>query len=365
MPRASRTLSYQDFSVVDVFCGVGGLTHGFCLEGFKVDAGIDLDATCQFPYEKNNSATFVCADVSTLKPSRLRSLFSRRKILVGCAPCQPYSIYTQKTSLAEKKRKHEARWQLVYSFSKLICDVNPDVVSMENVPQLLHFDKGRIFKDLVTALEKKYTVTYSIVDAKHYGVAQRRKRLIVFASKYGEVKLIPQTIRNGAFRTVRQEIGHLPSVEAGISHPSDPLHRSRKLSDLSLRRIQATPAGGFWRDWHEELKLDCHKKPSGREFRSVYGRMKWDAVAPTITTCCTGLNNGRFGHPEQDRAITLREAALLQSFPQAYQLTQPGEKPISTNLARHIGNAVPVRLARAIAKSIALHIEDVGKVKKN
>jgi len=365
MAGALRNLRYQDFSVVDLFCGIGGLTHGFRLEGFKVDAGIDLDPTCQYAYERNNSAKFVCEDLAKLKPSHLRSLFTRRKILVGCAPCQPYSIYTQKTSLEEKKRKHKSRWQLLDSFSELIYNVNPDIVSMENVPQLIHFDRGSIFENFVSSLEKKYTVTYSVVNAKNYGVAQRRTRLILFASKYGPVSLIPPTVGKDSFNTVRQEIGSLPPVEAGIPHPQDRLHRSRKLSQLSLHRIQATAPGGFWRDWPDHLKLRCHKKATGTEFRSVYGRMRWDDVAPTITTCCTGLNNGRFGHPAQDRAITLREAALLQSFPRDYEFLEPDEKLISANLARHIGNAVPVKLARAIAKSIALHIKEISGSKKN
>ena len=364
MAGALPHLSYQEFSVVDLFCGIGGLTHGFRLEGFKVDAGIDLDSTCKFAYEKNNSAKFVCEDVSKLKPSHLRSLFSRKKILVGCAPCQPYSIYTQKISLEEKRVKQKSKWQLLDSFSKLIYQVNPDIVSMENVPQLMRFDNGRIFEDFVSSLERRYTVTYSIVDARNYGVAQRRRRLVLFASKYGKLKFLPPTVQNGAYTTVRQQIGHLPPVEAGIPHPDDLLHRSRKLSELSLRRIKATAAGGFWRDWTDELLLECHKKANGKEFRSVYGRMQWDDVAPTITTCCTGLNNGRFGHPDQDRAITLREAALLQSFPESYKLINPNEKVVSANLARQIGNAVPVKLASAIAKSIALHIKNIGTNKE-
>ena len=119
--------------------------------------------------------------------------------------------------------------------------------------------------------------------------------------------------------------------------------------------------GGFWREWDDDLKLECHKSEPGSGFRSVYGRMKWDDVSPTITTCCTGLNNEEgSSHPERDRAITLREAALLQSFPRTYEFIASGEKLVSANLARHIGNAVPVDLSRAIAKSIALHIEDVG-----
>ena len=230
---------------------------------------------------------------------------------------------------------------------------------MENVPQLVKFNGGKTFNDFLERLEKKnYEVTWSIVNAQDYDVPQRRKRLILFGSKYGKIKLVDKFIEDGKHKTVRNAIYHLPSVEDGIAHPDDRLHRARKLSPLNKRRIQATKEGGFWRDWEEELKLECHKKESGKDFFSVYGRMKWDDVAPTITTHCVGLNNGRFGHPEQHRAITLREAALLQGFPEKYEFIDPLQNFNVANLARHIGNAVPVGLGIAIAKSIKKHIEE-------
>jgi DNA (cytosine-5)-methyltransferase 1 len=184
--------------------------------------------------------------------------------------------------------------------------------------------------------------------------------LILFGSKHGEVELIDKTIKNKKFKTVRDAIGHLPSVEDGISHPKDKLHRARKLSDINKKRIIATREGGFWREWDKSLWLKCHTKKKGKSFRSVYGRMKWDDVSPTMTTYCTGLGNGRFGHPEQDRAITLREAALLQSFPKYYKFINPQSKFSTPAIARHIGNAVPVGLGIAIAKSIKCHIEQIG-----
>ena len=154
----------------------------------------------------------------------------------------------------------------------------------------------------------------------------------------------------------------MPPIEDGTSHPDDKLHRARKLSELNKRRIQSTKEGGSWKDWNEDLKLACHKKKTGEDFGSVYGRMKWDDVSPTMTTCCIGLSNGRYGHPEQDRAISLREAALLQSFPQNYDFIDP-EKPMSTPaIARQIGNAVPVELGVVIAKSIKIHIEQLGTI---
>jgi DNA (cytosine-5)-methyltransferase 1 len=360
MPKKPKKLSVKDFSVIDLFCGVGGLTHGFALEKFTVDAGIDFDLTCKYAYERNNPAPFIHKDITELEAGELNPLFSKKKILVGCAPCQPFSVYNQKKSSSDKKQKDDEKWKLLYSFADLIERVEPEIISMENVPQLMHFNEGKVFNDFVARLEKQYEVTHSVVNAQDYGVAQRRKRLILFASKYGKIKLIDKVIKDRCFKTVQDEIGHLPPVEDGVAHPSDPLHRARKLTDINKRRIQAMRPGGFWREWSEDLKLKCHKKESGKAFRSVYGRMKWDDVSPTITTYCIGLNNGRFGHPEQDRAITLREAALLQSFPQSYKFLDPSIELISMNLARHIGNAVPVRLGRAIAKRIAAHIEDLA-----
>lgn len=354
--------SLSDFSVVDVFCGVGGLTHGFVVEDFKVAAGIDFDQTCKYAFEENNNSIFLHKDVTQLKPRQLSALYEKntRKILVGCAPCQPFSIYNHKNGKDKKKQTTDSKWKLLYSFGELIEKVKPDIISMENVPLLVKFNKGKVFNDFVARLKKNgYDVTWQIINAQDYGVPQRRKRLILFGSKYGEIKLIEKTIKDQKYKTVRDAIGHLPPVNDGIAHPDDSLHRARKLNEINKKRIQATREGGFWREWDKELWLNCQTKNAGDPFGSVYGRMKWDDVSPTMTTCCTGLNNGRFGHPEQDRAITLREAALLQSFPEKYQFVNPDVPFAAQTLARHIGNAVPVGLGIAVAKSIKKHIEEI------
>lgn len=354
--------SIKDFSVIDLFCGVGGLTHGFVKEKFKIDAGIDFDKSCKYAFEKNNNATFYHKDITTLTGDELNNKFTKnkRKILVGCAPCQPFSLYNSRNSNNEKIKSKDEKWKLLYSFSTLIDEVEPEIISMENVPQLVKFDNGQIFNDFVSQLKKKkYYVYWSIVNAQDYGVPQRRKRLVLLASKHGEINLIDKTVKNNKFMTVKDAIGYLPPVEDGVSHPSDMLHRARKLTELNKKRIQASKEGGFWRDWDESLWLECHKKESGKSFRSVYGRMKWNDVAPTMTTYCTGLGNGRFGHPEQDRAITLREAALIQSFPKDYDFIDPSLPMSSPTIARQIGNAVPVGLGIAIAKSIKKHILEI------
>ncbi|MEJ7822868.1 MAG: DNA (cytosine-5-)-methyltransferase [Chitinophagaceae bacterium] len=360
MPRKLKKISYKDFSIIDLFCGIGGLTHGFVKEHFQVDAGIDFDKSCKYAFEKNNNSTFLHKDIANLSCSELLSLYdtTKRRILIGCAPCQPFSVYNSKKNKTDIKKSDEEKWKLLYSFSKLIEETEPEIISMENVPFLKKFNDGKVYNDFVRNLEKRnYKVTSYIVNAQDYGVPQRRKRLILFASKHGEIKLIDKIIKDKKFITVKDAIGHLPPVEDGIPHPDDELHRARKLTDLNKKRIQATKEGGFWRDWDKSLWLACHKKKNGREFRSVYGRMKWDEVAPTMTTFCIGLGNGRFGHPTQDRAITLREASILQSFPETYELIDPTSPFASQTIARQIGNAVPVSLGIAIARSIKNHIE--------
>ena len=157
--------------------------------------------------------------------------------------------------------------------------------------------------------------------------------------------------------TVRQVIGALPPIQAGESHPDDELHMAPSLSALNLSRIKASRPGGTWRDWPSELQAACHQKSTGATYPSVYGRMEWDRPAPTITTQCFGYGNGRFGHPEQDRAISLREAAMLQTFPETYAFS-PAGAPIKFNrMGRLIGNAVPVRLGEVIAKSLVKHVQ--------
>jgi len=355
----------EQYSTVDLFCGSGGLTHGFNLEGLKVVAGIDFDSTCKYSYENNNNSQFLHYDILKLSAKELQSLYppNTYKILVGCAPCQPFSIFTKNKSKATSLEEDE-RWRLLYSFSNLIKETRPEIISMENVPLLKTFNQGIVFNDFIKPLKKiGYYLEYKVVNAQDYGVPQRRKRLVLLGSLLGPIEFIPPTHSN-KFVTVAESIGHLPNLNAGEIDPHDPLHRSRSLRPLSKTRIKATPEGGSWVDWADNLKLECHKKPSGKPFGSVYGRMHRNEVAPTITTYCTGLNNGRFGHPVQDRAISLREAAILQSFPHDYKFIDPNKKVITGTLARHIGNAVPVLLGRAIAKSIKKHITKYSNVNR-
>lgn len=349
----------EDFAVVDLFCGIGGLTHGFIMERFSVSAGVDFDNTCSYAYQANNNAKFIHKDITKISANELNNLFpeNKRKILVGCAPCQPFSIFNHKNNNNAEQQAEDTKWKLLYSFADLIESTQPEIVSMENVPQLQKFNKGLVFNDFVERLEKNgYKVSFGIYNAQNYGVPQRRKRLILLASKHSKFDLIPPTHIKGNYITVRQAIGHLHEIEDGEHFEGDYLHYARKLTDITKKRIMATPEGGGWQDWDKSLLLECHKKEGGKMFQSVYGRMSWEDVAPTMTTYCIGLNNGRFGHPEQNRAISLREAAILQSFPEDYDLIEPVKTFNMQILARQIGNAVPVGLGQAIAKSIKEHL---------
>ena len=182
------------------------------------------------------------------------------------------------------------------------------------------------------------------------------------ASRHGAIELTAESLNNGKQRvTVREAISHLPPLKAGESDPTDPLHAACRLSPLNLRRIRASKPGGTWRDWKNSLVAKCHRRKTGKTYPSVYGRMRWDMPAPTITTQCFGYGNGRFGHPEQDRAITLREAAVLQTFPSSYRFLPKGKRPCFSVIGRLIGNAVPVRLGEIVAECLVAHIKTFAK----
>lgn len=343
---------------IDLFCGIGGLTKGLELSGINVCAGIDIDNTCCFAYEHNNRAKFINYDITLLEAKQIEHLYPSDcvRALVGCAPCQPFSKYT---SRYRKNGPTDDKWRLLYSFARLAEELQPDIISMENVPEL---ENETVFKDFVITLKDMgYFVNWRVVYCPEYGVPQNRRRLVLLASVFGEIHLIPPIYNKSNYPTVRQAIGNLPPLENGEQDINDSLHRSCRLSDLNLRRIRQSVPGGTWRDWDEEIQLSCHKKDSGKTYPSVYGRMSWDEPSPTITTQFYGYGNGRFGHPEQDRALSLREGAILQSFPPNYIFSDDDHPSNRRELGIHIGNAVPVELGRAIGISIQQHLREVNQ----
>lgn len=346
-----------NISAVDLFCGVGGLTHGLSQAKVDVQLGVDIDPAAQHPFEINNEAKFLLADIAKLHPETIINSFvpGTTTLLAGCAPCQPFSTYSQKAKRNGRVRLDRGRvddWRLVERFGELIEEVQPDLVTMENVPPLL---RAPIYTRLLHSL-KGYWVDAQVVDCQTIGLPQTRKRLVLVASKLGPIQ-IPQF--NLARTNVHSTIGQLPRIRAGERDSNDRIHCASALSETNLKRIRASVPGGTWRDWPEDLRATCHIRETGSTYPSVYGRMKWNEPSPTITTQCFGYGNGRFGHPEQDRAISLREAAMLQGFPRSYSFL-PDDVPISfATLGRLIGNAVPVTLGRVIGEILVDHVADL------
>ena len=350
------TRNVKEIVAIDLFCGIGGLTKGLSIAGINVIAGLDNDESCKFAYETNNDAVFLREDIKSVTAEELVQLYPADsiKVLAGCAPCQPFSRYSSKY---RKNGEKDEKWGLLYDFERLIMGVSPDVISMENVPNLRN---EKVFKDFVhTLMSNNYTVEYRVVNCIDYGVPQNRKRLVLLASKHGKIKLIEPWCDKESYVSVRDAIGNLPPIDAGETCSNDLLHKSSSLSKKNLERIKQSIPGGTWRDWDEYLRVDCHRKESGRTFPSVYGRMKWDEPSPTITTQFYGYGNGRFGHPEQNRAISLREGAILQSFPTDYVFVDENHPAQKRELGMHIGNAVPVLLGKAIGISIMNHLNEL------
>lgn len=340
--------------VVDLFCGIGGLTRGLLDAGLDVIAGFDIDPTCQFTYEQNNNVNYNMRNIREVTGDEVQALYNHNatKILVGCAPCQPFSQMRFKLKGANAK---DEKYDLLLEFGRLIKETKPTIISMENVPQIR---ETNIYKRFLSILRKNgYHIDAKVIFCPDYGIPQTRRRFVLVASLLGPIQIIPPT-HNKQDVHVIDYIGNLPPIEAGGIDPNDPMHRSSKLSERNLARIRASIPGGTWRDWPEELRCECHKKESGKTYSSVYGRMTWEQIGPTITTQFYSYGTGRYGHPEQDRALSLREGALLQTFPINYNFINPEVPFVFGDIARHIGNAVPVRLGEIIGISILNHLQE-------
>jgi DNA (cytosine-5)-methyltransferase 1 len=340
---------------IDLFCGAGGLAYGLQQAGISVAAGIDVDPECRYPFETNNDAAFLERDVRQISDAHLNRLWPADcvRLLAGCAPCQPFSPHRRGADTSG-----EDDWALLHEFARLVHETRPELVTMENVPRV---GTSKVFLSFVQALKVAgYDVSWRSCRAVEYGLAQERRRLVLMASLLGPIAMGPGPWRDSAPATVRDVIGDLPSIKAGERDPHDPMHVSRALSPLNIKRLRASSPGGTWAEWPEELRAPCHRRDSGRTFRNPYGRMEWNRPSPTITTLAYNYGTGRFGHPEQDRALSLREAALLQGFPRDYEFVRPGDPVAFLHLGRLIGNAVPPPLGRAIGDTIVGHLTDIS-----
>lgn len=327
---------------IDLFCGCGGLTVGLKRAGFRVIAALDNDRLSVETYRANHPEVHVFeADIRALGTGCFKRKIGLREgeldLLAGCPPCQGFS--TMRT-LNRALSVDDPRNDLLMEFERFVEDLLPRAVMVENVPGLADDNRFEVF---CTKLEKLgYIGRYRILNAADYGVPQRRRRLLFLAGLGVE---IPFAEKNGKRKTVREVIGGLPP--AGRS--GDPLHdMPEKRTPRVLEIIRLIPKNGGSRgDLPERLQLKCHKRCNG--FKDVYGRMAWDDVAPTITGGCFNPSKGRFLHPEENRTITMREAALLQGFPRRYKFPVTGNK---SAVALMIGNALPPPFILAHARMV-------------
>jgi len=286
-------------------------------------------------------------DIREIKLNDLRR-YARGKpfgkmLFAGCAPCQPFSPQFKNGGSCPDAT-------LLAEFGRLIAEALPGQVLMENVPGMARVKGNSTFKRFLRVLkDNDYQYEYGILDAKQYGVPQNRRRMILIAMRGVKPNLPRPTHGPGLspYRTVRDAISHFPPIKAGEACLDVPNHFAASIAPLNLQRLHCTPhGGGDRRSWPQDLRLDCHIG-NYEGHTDVYGRMSWDAPAPTLTGRCNSISNGRYGHPTQDRAISLREAAALQSFPDGYVFFGHQKR-----VALQIGNALPVRLAEAVGKHI-------------
>lgn len=345
--------------VFDFFSGCGGASAGWRAAGMEIALGLDNDSDAQRTFEVNfPEAAFVGEDIAEVAASALDSIVDDCRghplLFNACAPCQPFSRQRRGST-----PPGDERLGLLHHVLRFVRRYRPELIFAENVPGLREEGVGHgVFWQLLKTLrELGYSTKHRVVNSQDYGVPQRRARLVLLASVLGPIDFPPPTHGPDAptadHSTVAQWIGAFPAIAAGETHPLLPNHRAARLSPLNLRRIRATPPGGGWRDLPPDLR-PASRQSGFKGFTDVYGRLRWDAPAPALTTRCISYSNGRFGHPEQDRAISVREAASLQTIPAGFVLTGN----LSAQ-ARQVGNAVPPLLAQHFGECLTAHLAGI------
>lgn len=336
---------------VDFFCGAGGMTRGFLDAGIDIICGVDTDTTVEQTYTKNNvrsngkHCAFISTPIQELSKADLSKAIGDRDgkalVFIGCAPCQPF------TNLNTDKEKQGKAKNLLGAFAWQIRRFKPEYVVVENVPGIQADKFGGVFQKFVRRLVRfGYSMpNYKILDAKKYGVPQTRKRMVLIASRLDKISLPKETHGPGLlpYLTVRHAIKRFPIIRAGTEHRTVTNHQSASLTSINQKRLKVGR-----KRWDSKLQLECYSKSDG--YTDVYCRMSWNKPSPTLTTRFNSISNGRFGHPSQLRAISTREGAALQTFPDTYIF-----HAAFTRNAKHIGNAVPVKLATVLADAIVQH----------
>ncbi len=342
----------KKYNAIDLFAGVGGLSVGLQNAGFKVKASVEIDKNAVKGYKLNHPKTTVFdCDIRSIDTSEIKKLLGNEPLhlLAGCPPCQGFSSVRR---LNRSEVVEDDRNSLVSEYFRFIKELKPLTIMMENVPGLINYS---LFQDIVSKLDDLgYNPKVDIVNVKDYGVPQRRKRLVMVGSLLGDIEISKVFSEK---KTVKDAIGNLPKVESS----NDPVHKIVANHIPRIQRMieQIPKNGGSRKDLPDEYILECHKKENVG-FNDVYGRLKWDDYSSTITGGCLNPSKGRFLHPEENRCITAREAALLQTFPKNYKF--PLDIP-KTAIALLIGNALPPQFSFVQSQNIKNHIDTFHKAK--
>lgn len=338
----------MSFISIDLFSGVGGLTHGMIKAGFKVIAAIEIDKDAAKAYKMNfPNINVIEDDIKKIDIRDIKKLLNGNELslLAGCPPCQGFSSVRRKN---KKKNVRDSRNSLIDEYLRFVKGLKPKTILLENVPGLMNYYRFKDFINELVALGYNDAENFAVVNMKDYEVPQRRKRLTLVASRLGKI-----TIAEGSKKkiTVKDAIGYLPEPK----NSSDALHKILpKHSNTVLERIRLTPKdGGSRKDLPFEYELECHKKKN-IGFNDIYGRLRWDDYSTTITGGCLNPSKGRFLHPVQDRCISAREASLLQSFPPDYKFPLDIGKD---SIALMIGNSLPPNFSFIQMLNIKRHLE--------
>jgi DNA (cytosine-5)-methyltransferase 1 len=347
---------------VDLFSGGGGLTAGLKMAGFSVCAAVELDKAAAETYNENHKEVILFQkDIKEITAIELLKTSPSGKIdlIAACPPCQGFS------SLTSKYKTFDSRNKLINEFARLVREIKPTTIMMENVPGL-EKKGGHLFTPVINEFkELGYIIDFKVLEVADYGIPQRRKRLVVLGMLGSSIK-IPQPTHsmsgeNGKkqWKTVKDAIGHMPhpidlKTVKTLGRPTEyNWHVTRNLAPINVLRLKSLKAGASRTAIPQELRPVCHKSDIG--FSNVYGRMAWDKPSPTITGGCTTLSKGRFGHPAEIRTISVREAALLQTFPKNYKFSTE----FIDKACNIIGNALPPQFAKVMSKACmdAIHRE--------
>lgn len=328
---------------VDLFCGCGGFSEGLSHAGLDVVGGFDNNESLRFAYEQAHAGSkFNCADLYSLPSDDVARCYgdSKLRLLAASPPCQGFSSANPYISLGDPRRG------LIGEVLRLVQDIRPEFIAIENVPSFANSQELLSFMDAILRLG--YQVSTKIVSCDELGLPQKRRRFILLASLLGQPYLLDLCAGR---KSVRDAIGHLPVISAGETCKSDRYHRAAGVSDINLNRLKATPEGGGYECWPADLRLDVQNTVS-YSYKDAYSRGRYDEASSTVTSKFAQVGSGRSYHPEQPRAFSLREIALLQGFGAAREFVEPSRDIVMSEISLMIGNAVPPVLGEYIGECL-------------